>query len=129
VTGGPDGAVPDGGVPDGGGAKGIADLEALEAVFGALAHRSRRTILVVLQARGGEMTSGEIAARFDCSWPTTSRHLKILQDAGLVHVALRGRQHVYRLDRGPLRSVAGAWLERFGGPSAAPDPAAEPTPG
>jgi DNA-binding transcriptional ArsR family regulator len=96
--------------------KGIADLEALEAVFGALAHRSRRTILVVLRARGGEMTSGEIAARFDCSWPTTTRHLRILEDAGLVHVVLRGRQRVYRLDTGPLRSVAGAWLDRFDGP-------------
>jgi DNA-binding transcriptional ArsR family regulator len=92
---------------------GIADLQALEAVFGALAHQSRRTILLVLLARGGEMTSGEIAARFDCSWPTTTRHLGILQDAGLVHAALRGRQRVYRLDSGRLRSVAGSWLARF----------------
>jgi DNA-binding transcriptional ArsR family regulator len=92
---------------------GIADLRALEAVFGALAHQSRRTILLVLLARGGEMTSGEIAARFDCSWPTTTRHLGILQEAGLVHAALRGRQRVYRLDSGRLRSVAGAWLARF----------------
>jgi DNA-binding transcriptional ArsR family regulator len=98
--------------------RGIADLEALEAVFGALAHQSRRTILLVLQARGGEMTSGDIAARFDCSWPTTTRHLRILADAGLVHVALRGRQHVYRLDRDRLRSVAGAWLARFEGSGA-----------
>jgi DNA-binding transcriptional ArsR family regulator len=59
------------------------------------------------------MTSGEIAARFDCSWPTTSRHLGILQDAGLVHAALRGRQRVYQLDSGRLRSVAGGWLARF----------------
>jgi DNA-binding transcriptional ArsR family regulator len=93
--------------------RGIADLQALDAVFGALAHQSRRTILLVLLARGGEMTSGEIAARFDCSWPTTSRHLGILQDAGLVRAALRGRQRIYRLDSGQLRSVAGAWLARF----------------
>ena len=92
---------------------GIADLQALEAVFGALAHQSRRTILLVLLARGGEMTSGEIAARFDCSWPTTTRHLGILQDAGLVRAALRGRQRVYQLDSGRLHSVAGAWLARF----------------
>jgi DNA-binding transcriptional ArsR family regulator len=93
--------------------QGIADLEALEAVFGALAHQSRRTILIVLLARGGEMTSGGIAARFDCSWPTTTRHLRILQDAGLARLALRGRQHVYQLDADRLRSVAGAWLGRF----------------
>jgi DNA-binding transcriptional ArsR family regulator len=93
--------------------RGITGLGALEAVFGALAHQSRRTILLVLLARGGEMTSGDIAARFDCSWPTTTRHLRILEDAGLVHVALRGRQRVYRLDRDRLRSVAGEWLARF----------------
>jgi DNA-binding transcriptional ArsR family regulator len=93
--------------------RGITDLGALEAVFGALAHQSRRTILLVLLARGGEMTSGEIAARFDCSWPTTTRHLRILEDAGLVHVALRGRLRVYRLDGDRLRTVAGGWLARF----------------
>jgi DNA-binding transcriptional ArsR family regulator len=100
--------------------RGIADLQALDAVFAALGHQSRRTILLVLLARGGEMTSGDIAARFDCSWPTTSRHLGILQDAGLVHVALRGRQRVYRLDSGRLSSVAGAWLARFDKPASAP---------
>lgn len=99
---------------------GIADLQALESVFGALAHQSRRTILLVLLARGGEMTSGDIAARFDCSWPTTTRHLRILQDAGLVRVVLRGRQRVYRLDAGRLRAVAGGWLARFEPPPAGP---------
>lgn len=93
--------------------RGIADLEALEAVFGALAHQARRTMLVVLLARSGEMTSGDIAARFDHSWPTTTRHLRILEEAGLVHAAMRGRQRVYRLDAGRLRSVAGGWLARF----------------
>jgi DNA-binding transcriptional ArsR family regulator len=96
--------------------RGIAELQALEAVFGALAHQSRRTILLTLHARGGEMTSGEVAARFDCSWPTTTRHLRILEDAGLVQVTLRGRQRVYRLDAGRLRSAAGSWLARFDEP-------------
>ena len=55
-------------------------------MFTALAHHSRRTILLVLHLRGGEMTSGEIAGRFDHSWPTITRHLRILEQAGLVHV-------------------------------------------
>jgi DNA-binding transcriptional ArsR family regulator len=93
--------------------KGIADLEALDAVFGALAHQQRRTILTVLLARRGEMTSGEIAGRFECSWPTTTRHLRVLQDAGLVRVDMRGRERIYRLERERLRSVAGAWIARF----------------
>ncbi len=93
--------------------RGVAELEALDAVFGALAHQSRRTILAVLFARGGEMTSGAIAARFDCAWPTTTRHLRVLSDAGLVRVALRGRERVYRLDTARLRRVAGNWIARF----------------
>jgi DNA-binding transcriptional ArsR family regulator len=94
-------------------ARGLADLEDLDSVFHALAHQSRRTILSVLLARGGEMTSGAIAARFDCSWPTTTRHLRILQEAGLVHLGLRGRERVYRLDADRLSAVAGSWINRF----------------
>jgi DNA-binding transcriptional ArsR family regulator len=94
-------------------AQGLADLDALDAVFGALAHQSRRTILSVLHARGGEMTSGAIAARFDHSWPTISQHLQVLARAGLVTISLRGREHVYRLDAGRLHAVAGSWIARF----------------
>lgn len=95
--------------------RGLADLRDLDLVFGALAHQSRRTILSVLDARGGEMTSGAIADRFDCSWPTTSHHLRVLENAGLVTIALRGRERVYRLQAGRLHAVARAWLDRFGG--------------
>ena len=94
-------------------ARGIQDLEDLDLVFGALAHRSRRTILSILQARGGEMTSGAIAARFECSWPTTTRHLRVLEDAGLVRVELQGRERVYRLESDRLTAVAGTWIHRF----------------
>jgi DNA-binding transcriptional ArsR family regulator len=59
------------------------------------------------------MTAGEIAARFDCSWPTTSRHLRQLELAGLVDVESRGRERVYTLDRELLRRVVGGWLERL----------------
>jgi len=93
--------------------RGLAELEALDTVFGALAHQARRTIIAVLHARGGEMTSGAIAARFEHSWPTTSQHLNVLAKAGLVTISMRGRERVYRLDVGRLRDVAGAWLNRF----------------
>src|SRR6266567_5529167 len=93
--------------------RGVADLDDLEAVFGALAHHTRRTILSALHARGGEMTSGTIASRFDCAWPTVTRHLRILEDAGLVAVRLQGRERVYELDRERLIEVAGSWIERF----------------
>jgi DNA-binding transcriptional ArsR family regulator len=71
----------------------------LEAVFGALAHASRRHILLVLHHRGGSMTAGEIADRFACSWPTTTRHLRTLETAGLVRVERKGRERIYRVDR------------------------------
>jgi DNA-binding transcriptional ArsR family regulator len=94
--------------------RGLAELNDLDLVFGALAHQSRRTILAVLDARGGEMTSGAIAGRFDCSWPTTSHHLRVLENAGLVAIVLRGRERVYRLRAERLHAVARAWLDRFG---------------
>lgn len=94
--------------------RGLAELDALDAVFGALAHQSRRTILSVLHARGSEMTSGAIASRFDHSWPTISQHLQVLAKAGLVTISLRGREHVYRLNADRLHAVAGSWIARFG---------------
>jgi DNA-binding transcriptional ArsR family regulator len=94
-------------------AQGVQDLEDLEFVFGALAHQARRTILSILDARGGEMTSGAIASRFECSWPTTTRHLRVLEEAGLVRVELQGRERVYKLDAERLQRVAGSWIERF----------------
>ena len=59
------------------------------------------------------MTSGAIAARFDCSWPTTSQHLRVLEQAGLVTISMRGRERVYRLESERLHDVAGGWLGRF----------------
>lgn len=59
------------------------------------------------------MTAGEIADRFACSWPTTSRHLKVLGRAGLVRVEPRGRERVYQLDRERLLGVTGGWTRWF----------------
>jgi DNA-binding transcriptional ArsR family regulator len=88
-------------------------LANVEAVFKALAHRSRRHILLVLHFRGGEMSAGEIASRFSCSWPTTTRHLRILEAAGLVRVEKRGRERVYRLQTDRLLDVTSGWLKSF----------------
>jgi DNA-binding transcriptional ArsR family regulator len=79
-----------------------------------LAHASRRHVLLVLRLRGGAMTAGEIADRFSCSWPTTTRHLRVLESAGLVQVEQRGRERVYRLRDDRLLAVTGGWLRWFG---------------
>jgi DNA-binding transcriptional ArsR family regulator len=67
-------------------------MTASNAAFRALADLTRRNILQML--RSGPRTSGEIASRFDSSWPTISRHLAILREAGLV-VAQRNGQEIY----------------------------------
>jgi DNA-binding transcriptional ArsR family regulator len=89
------------------------ELADLEEVFAALAHASRRQILLVLNCHGGSMGAGEIATRFKCSWPTTTRHLKQLERAKLVRVEKAGRERIYQLDADRLDAVAGAWLRRF----------------
>jgi DNA-binding transcriptional ArsR family regulator len=94
--------------------RGFAELDDFDAVFGALAHQARRTILSVLHVSGGSMTSGAIAAWFSHSWPTTSQHLRVLQQAGLVSIELRGREHVYQLQRDRLLTVTRGWLSHFG---------------
>jgi len=91
-----------------------AEIRQTETVFNALAHAQRRQILLVLRFRGGEMTAGEIADRFSCSWPTTTRHLKILGRARLLRVKKLGRERVYRLDLPRLRTTVGKWLDWFG---------------
>jgi len=93
--------------------RGLAELDDLELVFNALSHVQRRQILVVLDARGGAMTSGEIAERFSCKWPTTSRHLRVLEEAGLVEVTQEGRVWNYALNRARLKRVAGNWINAF----------------
>jgi ArsR family transcriptional regulator len=64
--------------------------------FRALADQTRREILVML--RGGPRTSGEIASQFDSSWPTISRHLGVLREAGLVIAERKGQEIYYELN-------------------------------
>lgn len=79
-------------------------------MFLALAHEARRHMLILLGQSGGELPSGYLAARFSHSWPTTSRHLKVLEEAGLVEVRRARRSSNYRLNRERLTSVVTGWL-------------------
>lgn len=85
-------------------------LEDIEKVFTALAHEVRRHIVLLLAHTGGELPSGYLAKRFAHSWPTTTRHLRVLEDCGLVEVTRRGRSGLYRLKRERLQYVLGHWL-------------------
>jgi DNA-binding transcriptional ArsR family regulator len=86
---------------------------ALDRVFHALAHDARRGILRRLSA--GHLTVGELAEPLNMSLAAASKHVKVLETAGLVERTVIGRQHVCRLSPEPL-SDAVAWLrfyERF----------------
>ena len=85
-------------------------LDAIEIVFAALSHEVRRHIVQLLSHLGGELPSGYLAKRFPHSWPTTTRHLHVLEAAGLVSVRHEGRSCVYRLERDRLRHIVGGWL-------------------
>ena len=91
-------------------------LEDYDALFAAVDSAARRQILMILHFRGDQMTSGEIADRFSCSWPTTSRHLRKLETAGLVTVERTGREWIYRLNRDRL-AIIREWLEWFERPT------------
>lgn len=94
--------------------RGLRELDEIDAVFSALAHCTRRHILQVLAARNGEMTAGDLSARFAHSWPTTTRHLGTLLDAGLVTVETVGRERRYRIARQRLGDVVALWLGSVG---------------
>ena len=83
---------------------------ALDAVFAALADPTRRGILLALVH--GEANVGALAAPFDVSLPAISRHLRVLEQAGLVVREKAGRERRCRAVVAPMDGAA-AWLEQF----------------
>ena len=88
----------------------VTNAERLDLTFGALADRTRRAILVRLTA--GEATVGELAEPFAISRPAISKHLRVLERAGLVHRTRDGRVSRCELVAEPMREAAG-WVERY----------------
>lgn len=89
-------------------------LAVLDEVVNALAHPARRQILLTLHFRGGSATAGELAARFEHAWPTTTRHLRVLENAGLLRHQRVGRTRRYELNRERLALLTEwlAWFDR-----------------
>ena len=83
------------------------DSHALDTIFHALGDATRRTMLGDLAA--GERTVGELAQPFAMSLAAASKHIKVLEAAGLIRRDIRGRTHVCSLDPAPLLS-ADEWL-------------------
>jgi DNA-binding transcriptional ArsR family regulator len=81
----------------------------LDIIFAALADATRRSIIE--QLRKGEATVSEVAAPHDMSLPAVSKHLRVLEDAGLLHRRVEGRTHMLTVNAKPL-AQATDWIER-----------------
>jgi DNA-binding transcriptional ArsR family regulator len=84
--------------------------DSLDSVFGALADPTRRAILARLAQ--GEATVGELAAPFDMSLPAISKHLTVLEQAGLLRRERDGRTRRCHLEAAALARATG-WLEQY----------------
>ena len=86
------------------------EADTLSTTFAALADPTRRAILARLAQ--GEATVTELAAPFDMSLPGISKHLRVLQRAGLIEQGRQAQWRPCRLSPEPLREVAG-WVEQY----------------
>jgi len=84
--------------------------DSLSTVFSALADPTRRALLARLTE--GEATVAELAAPFDMSQPAISRHLKVLEQAGLITRSRRATARLSHLQAEPLREAT-AWLSTY----------------
>jgi len=82
----------------------------MDAVFQALAHEARRDIVGRLAL--GDLTVGQLAEPLTMSLAAASKHIKVLERAGLVQRTVDGRRHVCRLNPAPLHP-ASAWLRFY----------------
>ena len=84
--------------------------ERLDRVFRALSDRTRRKLLARL-TEGSAMVT-ELAKPFDMSLPAVGKHLRVLENAGLIERTISGRVHRCALNASPLKSVD-EWLDRY----------------
>ncbi|WP_327674406.1 MULTISPECIES: metalloregulator ArsR/SmtB family transcription factor [unclassified Streptomyces] len=84
----------------------------VDAIFKALADPGRRRLLDSLNDRGGQ-TLGELCGELDMARQSVSKHLAVLEAAGLVTTVRRGREKLHYLDAAPLNAVADRWLSRY----------------
>ena len=88
----------------------MLNAAALDLTFHALADGTRRSMIRAL-AGGQTRSAGELGRQFRSAQPTISKHLKVLEQAGLVERTIEGRVHRFRLRQKPLRE-AERWIAR-----------------
>lgn len=84
--------------------------QTLDDVFHALADPTRRAMLSTLAK--APLTVGELAAPFDMSLNAVSKHIKVLEGAGLVRRSIEGRQHICHLDARPMHAGM-EWIRHY----------------
>lgn len=84
----------------------------LDLIFKALSDNTRRKILRLLSEK--DLTAGEIASKFQQSWPTISHHLEVLKSAGLITSEKQGQYIVYSLNTTVFQEVVLWILENIG---------------
>lgn len=82
----------------------------LDRSYGALGHEIRRTMLDLL--RGDEIRVTELAEPFDISLAGASKHIRVLEDAGLIRRTVVGREHFLSLDARALKPAA-EWIDAY----------------
>lgn len=90
----------------------LATVDPLSSVFSALADPTRRAILARLAEATGDLTVAQLAAPFPVSQPAISRHLKVLEGAGLISRSRRATARLSHLEADPLRDAVD-WLARY----------------
>ena len=88
----------------------VERFKRLDAAYGALAHDVRRAMLEEL--RSGERRVTDLAEPFDISLAAASKHIRVLESAGLVRRNVIGRAHLLELDTSPLVPAA-EWLDPY----------------
>lgn len=89
----------------------------MDAVFKALADPSRRELLDRLNARNGQ-TLGELCQGLTMARQSVTKHLAVLEAAGLVTSARRGREKIHHLNAAPINDIADRWIGRYNRPRA-----------
>src|SRR3569833_1954879 len=91
---------------------GVSTVDDVRKVFSALADESRRALLDALNARNGQ-TLRELCAGLTMTRQSVSKHLAVLEAAGLVTTAWRGREKLHHLNAEPINAIADRWIGRY----------------
>jgi DNA-binding transcriptional ArsR family regulator len=89
---------------------GERSVATLDRVFAAVSDPTRRAILARLADADARVT--DVARAFPISLNSTSKHIRVLEGAGLVRRSVQGREHILSLDAAPLAEAAG-WIEHY----------------